>query len=229
MVTRCGHVFCWPCLYRWLHTTTTTSQHDLLIIQQHHSCPVCKADLKEKIIPLYVGSRSRSISRSRSSNNKDITHAHVNYEDDHIEKHRAIPSRPSITIPCNSSASSSSSSPSSRAEGLHRNQRGVRTNTINGLYGGRFNQHVNLGGSHHYNDGSIPFSSSFGIFPALLGLQLSSYNNGVPTIRPNRSGSYMPPNVLSTSNDPQQQKEGFIVHWLFILLATFAVACLLFF
>ena len=70
VVTMCGHLFCWPCLYRWLHTTT--SQHGLLLIQQHHSCPVCKADLKEKIIPLYVGSRSRSRSRSSNNNNNDM-------------------------------------------------------------------------------------------------------------------------------------------------------------
>ncbi|KAL0405018.1 UNVERIFIED_CONTAM: E3 ubiquitin-protein ligase RMA3 [Sesamum radiatum] len=34
VVTCCGHLFCWPCLYRWLH---------------HHSdakeCPVCKGEV----------------------------------------------------------------------------------------------------------------------------------------------------------------------------------------
>ncbi|KAL8124773.1 uncharacterized protein LOC141718792 [Apium graveolens] len=43
IVTLCGHLFCWPCLYRWLH---------------HHShcqeCPVCKALVEEdKLVPLY--------------------------------------------------------------------------------------------------------------------------------------------------------------------------------
>jgi Ring finger domain len=31
VVTQCGHLYCWPCLYRWLNT------------QQTPCCPVCKA------------------------------------------------------------------------------------------------------------------------------------------------------------------------------------------
>lgn len=43
VVTCCGHLFCWPCIYRWL---------------QHHSianeCPVCKGRVTVKhIIPIY--------------------------------------------------------------------------------------------------------------------------------------------------------------------------------
>ncbi|KAL2483150.1 RING/U-box superfamily protein [Forsythia ovata] len=43
VVTCCGHLFCWPCLYRWLH---------------HHSdakeCPVCKGEVTMKaVIPIY--------------------------------------------------------------------------------------------------------------------------------------------------------------------------------
>jgi len=41
VVTRCGHLFCWPCLYRWLHSN-------------HPDCPVCKAGVTpENVIPLY--------------------------------------------------------------------------------------------------------------------------------------------------------------------------------
>lgn len=40
VVTLCGHLYCWPCLYRWLST--------------NHTCPVCKAGVtKENVIPLY--------------------------------------------------------------------------------------------------------------------------------------------------------------------------------
>lgn len=43
VVTVCGHLFCWPCLYRWLHL------HSIL-----QECPVCKAGVEEeKVIPLY--------------------------------------------------------------------------------------------------------------------------------------------------------------------------------
>ncbi|CAA3021026.1 E3 ubiquitin- ligase TRIM39-like [Olea europaea subsp. europaea] len=43
VVTCCGHLFCWPCLYHWLH---------------HHSyaeeCPVCKGEVTTKnVIPIY--------------------------------------------------------------------------------------------------------------------------------------------------------------------------------
>ncbi|KAJ7297562.1 hypothetical protein O6H91_16G055600 [Diphasiastrum complanatum] len=42
IVTLCGHLFCWPCLYRWL-------QHSAC-----KDCPVCKAAVQEeKVIPLY--------------------------------------------------------------------------------------------------------------------------------------------------------------------------------
>ncbi|XP_058775758.1 uncharacterized protein LOC131650033 [Vicia villosa] len=43
VVTLCGHLFCWPCLYRWLHHRS-----------RPQGCPVCKAMVKEqKLVPLY--------------------------------------------------------------------------------------------------------------------------------------------------------------------------------
>ncbi|XP_010531190.1 PREDICTED: E3 ubiquitin-protein ligase RNF185-like [Tarenaya hassleriana] len=56
IVTLCGHLFCWPCLYRWLH---------------HHShsqeCPVCKALVQEdKLVPLYGRGKNQSDPRSKS-------------------------------------------------------------------------------------------------------------------------------------------------------------------
>ncbi|CAM9788465.1 unnamed protein product, partial [Ectocarpus fasciculatus] len=40
--TSCGHLFCWPCLYRWMNTGKTT-------------CPVCKAGVtRENVIPIYT-------------------------------------------------------------------------------------------------------------------------------------------------------------------------------
>ena len=42
VVTQCGHLYCWPCLYRWLNTNHTT-------------CPVCKAGVtEENVIPLFI-------------------------------------------------------------------------------------------------------------------------------------------------------------------------------
>ncbi|XVE82683.1 hypothetical protein DITRI_Ditri16bG0025700 [Diplodiscus trichospermus] len=56
IVTLCGHLFCWPCLYRWLH---------------HHShcqeCPVCKALIEEgKLVPLYGRGKNQTDPRSKS-------------------------------------------------------------------------------------------------------------------------------------------------------------------
>lgn len=55
IVTLCGHLFCWPCLYRWLH---------------HHShcqeCPVCKALVEEdKLVPLYGRGKTHTDPRSK--------------------------------------------------------------------------------------------------------------------------------------------------------------------
>jgi len=42
IVTQCGHLYCWPCLYRWLNTG-------------HNSCPMCKAGISEEnVIPLFI-------------------------------------------------------------------------------------------------------------------------------------------------------------------------------
>ena len=34
VVTQCGHLYCWPCIFRWLSTNHTT-------------CPVCKAGVSK--------------------------------------------------------------------------------------------------------------------------------------------------------------------------------------
>lgn len=43
VVTTCGHLFCWACLYRWLHVHSTAKE-----------CPVCKGEVTEmNITPIY--------------------------------------------------------------------------------------------------------------------------------------------------------------------------------
>ncbi|KAF5203362.1 E3 ubiquitin-protein ligase [Thalictrum thalictroides] len=43
VVTSCGHLFCWPCLFQWLH-----------IHCDHRECPVCKGEVAESdITPIY--------------------------------------------------------------------------------------------------------------------------------------------------------------------------------
>ncbi|RWW15624.1 hypothetical protein GW17_00020518 [Ensete ventricosum] len=62
VVTLCGHLFCWPCLYEWLHGHSSSSE-----------CPVCKATVEEEdIVPLYSGGNGSTDPRSRSIDGPDI-------------------------------------------------------------------------------------------------------------------------------------------------------------
>lgn len=56
IVTLCGHLFCWPCLYKWLHFHS-----------QSRECPVCKALIQEeKLVPLYGRGKTSTDPRSKS-------------------------------------------------------------------------------------------------------------------------------------------------------------------
>ncbi|PKA58829.1 E3 ubiquitin-protein ligase RMA1 [Apostasia shenzhenica] len=49
VVTLCGHLYCWPCIYRWLHLDTAG-----IAGHGHRQCPVCKTPLSESfLVPLY--------------------------------------------------------------------------------------------------------------------------------------------------------------------------------
>ncbi|GER42240.1 RING/U-box superfamily protein [Striga asiatica] len=48
IVTLCGHLYCWPCLYQWLH-----------LHSHYHECPVCKAIVQEgKLVPIFGRGKS---------------------------------------------------------------------------------------------------------------------------------------------------------------------------
>lgn len=57
VVTMCGHLYCWPCLYKWMQ------------IQSHcRVCPVCKAGIDEnKVIPIYGRGGSQQDPRSKQT------------------------------------------------------------------------------------------------------------------------------------------------------------------
>ncbi|KAG2379627.1 hypothetical protein C9374_006744 [Naegleria lovaniensis] len=60
VITQCGHLYCWSCLYRWMQSHST----------QNLQCPVCKAGIQQdKIIPIY-GRGSSSNTRSDSNENQ---------------------------------------------------------------------------------------------------------------------------------------------------------------
>lgn len=58
VVTSCGHLFCWPCLYQWLH-----------VHSDHRECPVCKGEVTDtNITPIYGRGSSDSNGERVKSN-----------------------------------------------------------------------------------------------------------------------------------------------------------------
>ncbi|GER50395.1 cytochrome c biogenesis protein family [Striga asiatica] len=56
IVTLCGHLYCWPCLYQWLR-----------LHSHSHECPVCKSIVQEdKLVPIFGRGKSNQEFRSRS-------------------------------------------------------------------------------------------------------------------------------------------------------------------
>lgn len=66
VVTLCGHLYCWPCIFRWLQVQNSSDDTD------HHppTCPVCKADLSHtSLVPLYgrgTGSSNSELMRTQT-------------------------------------------------------------------------------------------------------------------------------------------------------------------
>ncbi|KAJ0966730.1 hypothetical protein J5N97_023647 [Dioscorea zingiberensis] len=61
-VTLCGHLYCWPCIYKWLEIKSTDPRQ----------CPVCKASLsRDALVPLY-GRGNTSIDTKNSSQSPEI-------------------------------------------------------------------------------------------------------------------------------------------------------------
>lgn len=57
VVTLCGHLYCWPCIYKWFDSQSTSDERP--------QCPVCKAEISEKtMVPLY--GRGKSFSESEA-------------------------------------------------------------------------------------------------------------------------------------------------------------------
>ncbi|PWA79060.1 zinc finger, RING/FYVE/PHD-type [Artemisia annua] len=58
VVTLCGHLYCWPCIYKWIQHQKTSSE---TLENSNSHCPVCKTEVSEKtIVPLYGRSQIMS-------------------------------------------------------------------------------------------------------------------------------------------------------------------------
>ncbi|EXB51367.1 E3 ubiquitin-protein ligase [Morus notabilis] len=60
VVTLCGHLYCWPCIYKWLQVQSDSDELD------QQNCPVCKANISHaSLVPLYGRGTSRSDSDTK--------------------------------------------------------------------------------------------------------------------------------------------------------------------
>ncbi|VVB11345.1 unnamed protein product [Arabis nemorensis] len=92
VVTLCGHLFCWACIYRWLHVQLSSVSID----QHQKNCPVCKSNVTvTSLVPLY----GRGMSSTFGSKKQDAGSTE-------------IPRRPALTPLYNPITSESSLNPS---------------------------------------------------------------------------------------------------------------------
>ncbi|KAF9600713.1 hypothetical protein IFM89_011384 [Coptis chinensis] len=64
VVTLCGHLYCWPCIYQWIHF-----QGASITPEEQQQCPVCKAGISHTtLVPLYGrGQSSHDESKDQGS------------------------------------------------------------------------------------------------------------------------------------------------------------------
>ncbi|XP_060202007.1 E3 ubiquitin-protein ligase RMA1H1-like [Lycium barbarum] len=61
VVTFCGHLYCWPCIYKWIQFQSISSENP---DHQHPQCPVCKAEVSHQtLIPLYGPGQAKKPSK----------------------------------------------------------------------------------------------------------------------------------------------------------------------
>ncbi|KAL6975396.1 RING-type E3 ubiquitin transferase [Sarracenia purpurea var. burkii] len=61
VVTLCGHLYCWPCIYKWFRVQSLSLESD-----EPSKCPVCKANISQSsLVPLYGRGSSPSESNAK--------------------------------------------------------------------------------------------------------------------------------------------------------------------
>ncbi|XP_073125015.1 E3 ubiquitin-protein ligase RMA1H1-like [Henckelia pumila] len=62
VVTFCGHLYCWPCLYRWINSRDENGD------RKQPECPVCKAEVSQRtLIPLYGRGQTSDSSQNEAN------------------------------------------------------------------------------------------------------------------------------------------------------------------
>lgn len=68
VVTLCGHLFCWPCIYKWLHYNNSSAQPQCQ--PDECRCPVCKAEISHTtLVPLYGRFQTTNPNKTITSSN----------------------------------------------------------------------------------------------------------------------------------------------------------------
>ncbi|KAK4286167.1 hypothetical protein QN277_002761 [Acacia crassicarpa] len=63
VLTLCGHLYCWPCIYKWFHYSNASSRNT---DQERTLCPVCKSEISQpSLVPVY--GRIRTTTPSKDS------------------------------------------------------------------------------------------------------------------------------------------------------------------
>ncbi|KAG5578993.1 hypothetical protein H5410_049620 [Solanum commersonii] len=63
VVTLCGHLYCWPCIYKWLQVENSAPGSE-----ETPTCPVCKSHISNSsLVPLYGRGASEEECRSNES------------------------------------------------------------------------------------------------------------------------------------------------------------------
>ncbi|XP_057954468.1 E3 ubiquitin-protein ligase RMA1H1-like [Malania oleifera] len=64
VVTLCGHLYCWPCIYRWLHLQSISNE---ISDEQRQQCPVCKAEVSHTtLVPIYGRGETTTLSEAKT-------------------------------------------------------------------------------------------------------------------------------------------------------------------
>ncbi|XP_059301180.1 E3 ubiquitin-protein ligase RMA3-like [Lycium ferocissimum] len=68
VVTLCGHLYCWRCIYKWLQVENSASGSE-----ETHKCPVCKSHISNSsLVPLY-GRGTSSAECGSNESQLDVT------------------------------------------------------------------------------------------------------------------------------------------------------------
>ncbi|KAK2966320.1 hypothetical protein RJ640_000263 [Escallonia rubra] len=66
VVTLCGHLYCWPCIYKWIYYQNVSAEKT---DQQQPQCPVCKAEVPQNtLVPLYGRGQTTKPSEGKAPN-----------------------------------------------------------------------------------------------------------------------------------------------------------------